>query len=164
MDSIIVYFKRLYCYNKVLFYLILSFTLLQLALTVKKGVLFSPWFKFGMYSDVFKIKNTYRINKVDNLKGSNFTAQEWDKIHWTLAQYQLHEKSDSVYENGVKPLFKGIYLPNTQKNIYFFPVDSIDFSKWYNAYLSNMLGESTRDFQIQTNTYNWDDGIFKKVN
>ena len=164
MGSIFNYFKRLYKYNKLLFSIILFFALLQLGLTFKKGVLFSPWFKFGMYSQVLKIKDTYRVNKVDNLKGSDFTAQQWDKIHWTLTQYQLHEKSDSIYENGIKPFFNQIHLYIPQKSIYYLSVDSANFSHWYYQYISKMMGISPKQFQIETNVYKWNGEILQKIN
>jgi hypothetical protein len=98
-----------------MFFGMLFFVLIQLFCFYKKGMLFSPWYNYGMYSEVMKPEETYTVTKVyaDNelLKGSNFSPQAWDRIHYNLQLAMVANCNEHFYEKEVKRIFQKFHFP-----------------------------------------------------
>jgi hypothetical protein len=118
---------------------VLFFIAAQLLINFKHGVVFSPFYHYGMYSSVIKSAKTYEIVEVNvngkNVQAKDFSPQKWDKISlpvWLNNQQQ--QWNQGMYHNTIQRLLhtkdSSVYINNyTQK----------DFDNWYRNYLENML-------------------------
>lgn len=88
----------------------LFFAIVQLFCFYKRGMVFSPWFNYGMYSEVIKPDSIYSVNKVfadgSLLQGNKYSPQEWDKIHFTLTQTAAAECNGNFYNKQISRLFE----------------------------------------------------------
>ena len=57
-----MFLKKLYRYNKLLFGGFIFFAVVQLFCFYKGGMVFSPWYNFGMYSEVVKVQKNFLKN------------------------------------------------------------------------------------------------------
>ena len=76
-----MFLKQVYHYNKWLFTGMLIFIIMQILVFYKGGMVFSPWYNYGMYSERMTIKPVYEITTINGLKGSDYSPIDWDKIN-----------------------------------------------------------------------------------
>ncbi len=100
----------------------LLFLLVQLFCFYKRGMVFSPWYNYGMYSEIIKPDSIYNINKVyaDGalLQGNKYSPQEWDEIHFTLAQAAVAECNGNFYSTQIRRLFQKFHLSAPDSLLY----------------------------------------------
>ena len=56
-----MFLEKVYRYNKALFAGMLFFIVMQLFVFYKHGMVFSPWYNYGMYSEVIKPQKEYAV-------------------------------------------------------------------------------------------------------
>ncbi len=130
----------------------LFFVCIQLFCFYKGGMVFTPFYNYGMYSEVMDVKPEYEINGVGHVKGNDFSPQSWDKIYYTLGQYQSLDKNDSLYANEVIRLFAKAHLLQPATANFIRPLSPADFNAWYAACL--------KQAGIQSDSYNWKPSIY----
>src|SRR5437867_4049778 len=95
-----MYLKKLYQHNKLWFLVIIIFIAGQLFINYKRGVVFSPFYHYGMYSSVIKPAAQYNIPEVFvngmRLATKDFSPQEWDNIMQPVIKFQDQEKWNST--------------------------------------------------------------------
>lgn len=150
--SPLMFLKQLYHHNKFWFAVILLFILGQLFINFKRGMVFSPFYHYGMYSEVMKPKDNYPVFEVyadeELLKAKDFNPQQWDKIIQPVLYYSKHRQWNLDMYNelhritGISDSAK--YVSNVQKK---------DFFDWYRKYLSHMTGKEIRSLIVQQKPY-----------
>lgn len=117
-----MFLRKVYRYNKGLFAGMLFFIIMQLFVFYKHGMVFSPWYNYGMYSEVIKPQKEYAVYKVyadgKLLKGKDFSPQQWDDIHFALSQADAAACNEHFYESQIKRLFTKFHLPVAGKEHY----------------------------------------------
>ena len=126
-------------------------------------MVFSPWYNYGMYSEVIKPQNQYTITKVyaDDklLTGNQFTPQQWDRIHFNLQLAAAAKCNAHFYSTQVKRIYQKFHLPTPDslkfinKNL---TTEEIETSN--RKQIASWLKCSTvTTFPLQ---YIWDDKVF----
>ncbi len=152
-----LFIKKVYRYSKPLGIGMLFFVVVQLFCFYKGGMVFSPWYNYGMYSSVIKIEPVYEVNTVSDLQGSSYSPQRWDKIHYTLQQQQALNKNDSLYETEVKRIFSKLHLLVTGKGKFISPITEND--NWFKKYVLGALSIWKMMWKVTSNNYNWNGEI-----
>jgi hypothetical protein len=110
-----MFLEKVYRYNKWLFAGMLFFIAMQLFVFYRRGMVFSPWYNYGMYSAVIKPQKQYAVYKVyadgKLLRGDNFSPQQWDAFHFVLEQADAASCNEHFYDTQVKRLFTKFHLP-----------------------------------------------------
>ncbi|HSK13716.1 MAG TPA: hypothetical protein VK907_10905, partial [Phnomibacter sp.] len=105
-----MFLKEVYRHSRWMFAGMLFFALLQLAINYKRGMVFSPFYHYGMYSWPQPPRQFYQIRSVllngDTLRGKDLSPQRWDKVHYTLQQAYASTCDNSFYQEQVARLFK----------------------------------------------------------
>ena len=100
----------------------LFFIAIQLFVFSRRGMVFSPWFNYGMYSAVIKPQKEYAVYKVyadgKLLEGDDFTPQQWDAIHFVLSESEAAGCNEHFYDTQIKRLFTKFHLPVPRKEHY----------------------------------------------
>ena len=99
------------------------------------------------------IDSVYPVNIVGNLKGSNFSPQRWDKIHYTLQQYQMLAKNDSLYEKEIRRIYQNMHLPFAKKDNY---ISITVANDWYQQLILKTLSTKEVYQKIHSSVYRWD--------
>ena len=60
-----MFLQQVYKYSKWFFLFMIIFIISQLYVGYKHGMVVSPFYNYGMYSEVFKIKDSYEIWEVE---------------------------------------------------------------------------------------------------
>jgi hypothetical protein len=117
-----MFLKKVYRYNKWMFGGMLFFILMQLFVFYKAGMVFSPWYNYGMYSEVIKPLEKYELYKVyadgELMAGDQYSPQQWDNVHYTLLQADATLCNQNFYEKEISRLFNKFHLPVPAKHFY----------------------------------------------
>jgi len=109
-----VFLKKVYRYNKWLCGGMLFFTVMQLFVFYRSGMVFSPWYNYGMYSEVIRPEKEYAIYKVyadgELMTGDQYSPQQWDNIHFKLVQADATACNANFYQKEISRLFKKFHL------------------------------------------------------
>lgn len=124
-----MFLKKVYRHNKWLAVGMLFFVVMQLFVTYKRGMVLSPWYNYGMYSKRMTIQPMYQVNIIPGQKGGDHSPQAWDKLHYTLQQFRLLDRNDSLYEQEITRLFRKAHLPIPDKQ--HFISDSSIADRWF---------------------------------
>ncbi len=142
-----MFLLKVWKHSKLLCTFFILFALLQIVINYKGGMVFSPFYHYGMYSAKATILPTYTVpviySKGKIVQGKNFTTQQWDKIfvgfnaftqnkideQFTLTEtkrlgekFKIPLKSDA-FENHVKSL-NLLAFKNTIRSIF---LDTIQY-------------------------------------
>ena len=133
----------------------------QLFINYKHGMVFSPFYHYGMYSEVMKEKSSYRVFEIQvngrELQAKGFTPQQWDNIILPLNYYASINKSNALYQTDIKRLMNTIHISVNDIN-YMQNCDSKGFEKWYKNYLSSVLKEDIATLNILYRSYQYNSG------
>ncbi len=110
-----MFLKEVYRHSKWMFAGMVLFAVCQITINLKRGMVFSPFYHYGMYSGVFHPRKEYFVNiitvKGDTLRGKDFSPAAWDKIHYTLQQIHASRCDTLFFKNEVERLFIKAGLP-----------------------------------------------------
>ena len=116
----------------------------------------SPFFNYGMYSEVIKVNEKYLVFEViqngKRLRGQDFTPEEWDKILLPLQYFSGISKSNELYEKDIQRLLNKVHLPSTRDQ-FLETCNYQEFENWYKEYLTQITNENTVTIAINTRTY-----------
>lgn len=132
-----MYLQKLYRYNKWLFTGIVFFVAMQLFVTYKRGMVISPWYNYGMYSEKIFPKPLYQVNyQLTDAKCLYIIAPQYDdKINLTLDQYRKLPKNDSLYQKEIMRIYAKFHLPVPAARFYQTAFSKTDFDKWFRQYV-----------------------------
>lgn len=153
-----MFLPKVYKHSKWLCLAIILFFAGQLFINYKHGMVFSPFFHYGMYSHKILIEKNYPIIEVfangKLLEGHDFSPQQWDKIMLPIQYLKNIKRSNSLYENEVKRLMQKVHLTTTEQN-FIQQCDVPSFEKWYRNYLADIIGQSVSQLEIIERIYHY---------
>ncbi len=139
-----MYLQQVFRYNKWLFALCIVFAAGQLFINAKRGMVLSPFYHYGMYSEVIRVKPKYQVFEVVvngiPLQGSHFTPWQWDRILWPVEYYSQVNQSNALYTTNVKRLLQSIHLQPDFKH-FLTACNYTQFEGWYKNYLSRLTNQ-----------------------
>ena len=148
-----MYLQQLLHHNKCWFAVVVLFIIGQLFINFKRGMVFSPFFHYGMYSEVMKPKDSYPVfEMVVNeaaLQAKDFTPQQWDKIQQPLIYFNKHRQWNEQMFSEADRLFG---MSDSSRFINTLPKRS--FYTWYQNYLSMVLERPVTTLLVQQKNYN----------
>lgn len=132
------------------------FALCQMAINCKQGVVFTPFFHYGMYSSKIALqKNTHVLEVYVNgnmLRGSDFNAVQWDKVMVPLYLFAATRANQTFYENDVKRLLQKVGI--SARDQHFIAACQYNaFESWYKQYLSGIVGQQVVTVNILSRAY-----------
>jgi hypothetical protein len=140
-----MYLSKLYRYNKWLFAAIVFFAAMQLLVTYKRGMVISPWYNYGMFSEKVIVKKKYTVNNSLGRPVETYliSPQQDDRINVTLDNLLALNRNDSLYQQEIVRLFRKAHLPRPTAERFTVPgawqISSVPaeggaFWKWYRAF------------------------------
>lgn len=138
-DIFFMYLSQLYKHSKFWFVVVLLFIIIQLTLSIRRDASVTPFYQYGMYSEVIKPQKVYIIPVIkvngNMLQTKNFTCEQWDKIVQPVVLYDKQEDWNAkLFTQHIQPLFTF-----TDENHYRNNLSKEDFYRWYKNYLAKML-------------------------
>ncbi len=128
----------------------------QLFVNYKRGMVISPFFSYGMYSEAINTRNSYDVFEVEQngkrLRGQDFTPEQWDKIMLPLQYFAGVNKSNLLYKTDIKRLLTKIHISTNDKN-FLSACNYQQFENWYQNYLQKITGEKTNSLTVNYRTY-----------
>jgi hypothetical protein len=157
-----MFLRQVYKHNRIIFVLMILFIIAQLFINFKRGMVVSPLYHYGMYSEVIDVKNTYNVFEVEvngqRLPAKDFSPQQWDKVIVPLTYYtSINTKSNALYHTDIKRLTTGLFITTNEEQ--FIQRCSYDeFIQWYRSYLESVLRKAITTLSIQSRTYTYTAG------
>ena len=156
-----MFLKQLYKHSKLLFLLVIVFICGQLFINVKRGLVFSPFYHYGMYSEIMKPGTEYVVPEivVDGtlLKGRDFTPWAWDKILQPLNYFTAIPLSNTRFNNEVKRVMPS-FLSTQKTNNFLQACDYPVFMEWYKNYLSDIINKPVRTVDVTYRNFRFSNG------
>ncbi len=156
-----MFLNLLYKHSKLLFVLVMVFISGQLFINVKHGLVFSPFYHYGMYSQVMRPQNEYLVPEivVDHvlLQGKDFTPWTWDKILQPVNYFTNIPASNALNKNEVTRLTPAFLSFNKTSN-FIQPCDYPGFMDWYKTYLTGILGRPVKTVEVASRKYTFSKG------
>ena len=156
-----MFLNQLYKHSKLLFVLVMVFISGQLFINVKHGMVFSPFYHYGMYSQVMRPQSEYLVPEivVDGilLKGNDFTPWAWDKILQPVNYFSAIRPSNALYKNEVTRLTPAFLSPRKTGN-FLQACDYEGFIDWYTKYLADVLRRPVKTVEVASHKYIFSNG------
>ncbi|MEP6844854.1 MAG: hypothetical protein ABI861_02585 [Panacibacter sp.] len=136
----------------------------QLFINYKRGVVCTPFFHYGMYSEVIKPTAQYNIPEVSvngkRLAAKDFSPQQWDNIMQPGIKFYKQEEWNSKYwQTDIHRL-----LPFTDSSKFVNTITEDQFMIWYRQRLENITGNKIGVFNIEFADYTFKSGSFTRSN
>lgn len=128
--------------------MIILFIAGQLFINYKRGVVLSPFFHYGMYSEVIQPATSYNVLEIfvngSRLQTKNFSPQEWDKITLPVDRFYHQQMWNSqLFKADIHRM-----LPFTDSGYFINTITEETFNNWYRQQLENITGKKINTFQI----------------
>jgi hypothetical protein len=151
-----MYIRQLYSYSRLLFVIAIFVICSQLFVILIWGIEISPFYNYGMYSEVMTVKNSYPVFEIvqngKKLRGQDFTPERWDKIILPVQYFTDIHKSNQLYETDIKRLLGKFHISANEKN-FLSTCNYQQFEDWYKSYLSDVTNEKTQSLSVNYSTY-----------
>ena len=162
-----MYIRQAYQHSKWLAVIIVFFAAAQLFVNYKRGVVISPFYHYGMYSDRMLADSFYSVFEVDvddsRLHGKNFTATEWDRILLPLQYFAGVRASNQLYKTDVARLLNKLHISAPEK-AYVSGCNYQQFAAWYKQYLALLLQQHVERVNIAVREYQFTNGKLQATN
>lgn len=146
-----MYLQQVFRFNKWLFALCILFAAGQLFINAKRGMVLSPFYHYGMYSQVMPVQTSYNVFRIDvngtTLQGSNYSPWQWDKIMWPVVYYSQLNNSNRLYNEDAKRLMQRINLRPQDKH-FLTACNYSQFESWYKQYLASVINQRVETLSI----------------
>ena len=153
-----MYLRQLNTHHRLLSAFAIIFICGQLFVILIWGIVITPFYNYGMYSEVIEIKKNYEVFEVEvngkRLRGEDFLPQQWDKIILPLQFYAGINKSNDLYKTEIKRLMDKMHIPVTEQN-FLLSCNYQQFENWYKDYLQNVTKQKTASLKIQYRNYEY---------
>lgn len=150
-----MYLKQLYNHSKFWFLIIALFIVIQLSLDVRRDASISPFYHYGMYSQVIKPQKIYVVPEITvngkPLQTKNFSPQQWDNIIQPVVLFDKQENWNlEIYTQHIHPL---LHVTNIDK--YINHISAYSFQNWYKKYLQIILQQKINSLSINYSITAW---------
>jgi len=120
-------------------------------------MVFSPWYNYGMYSEVIKPQSSYVVTKVyadeQLLKGPDFSPQAWDRIHFNLQLAVASSCNKHFYEKEIKRIIRKFHMPVPGESHYVNLISSDDIFQRNKQLLAQQLKRNS--VEVYSLEYSW---------
>lgn len=128
--------------------MIIFFIAAQLFINYKRGTVCSPFFHYGMYSDVIKPASNYIIPEVyvngERLAVKDFSPSQWDNIMQPLIRFNDQQKWNSMlWHNDIRRI-----MPFTDSLKFVNNISKETFKNWYTQQLENITSKKVNELNI----------------
>ena len=149
-----MYLKQLYRHNKLLFLGCVLFACAQLFINYKRGVVFSPFYHYGMFSGVIPVENKYNVTEVyvneKQLLTKDYSPVTWDKIIQPVELFYKQPINKTLWQQDIHRL-----LPFADSLKYVNQITETDFKNWYGKYLQSVLDKPIDSVRIVFANYSF---------
>lgn len=143
--------------------MIILFIAGQLLINYKRGVLFSPFYHYGMYSEVIRPAAEYNVLEVYvdgmQLQTKDFSPQQWDKITLTADRFYNQQKWNSaLFREDIHrllPFADSVYFTNS--------ITEENFNNGYRQQLESITGKKVNAFKIVFTDYTFNGTILNQA-
>jgi hypothetical protein len=153
-----MFLKKVYKYNKFLFLTMIAFSTVQIFVSFNRGIVISPFFNYGMYSEAFNTPGSYPVFEIEQngklLRGEEFSPEDWDKIILPPSYYANIKASNALYHKEVKRILERIGI-TTNDERFLTACNYKEFEKWYGKYLFQITGQPTTSLKIYSRVYQY---------
>ena len=153
-----MYLRQLQTHSRLLSALVIVFICGQLFVILIWGIVVTPFYNYGMFSEVIDVKNSYQIFEVEvngkRLRGQDFSPQEWDKIMLPLQFYSGIKQSNELYKTDIKRLLDKMHLSASDAN-FLLSCNYQQFENWYRNYLQDVTNQKTESFTVNYRSYEY---------
>jgi hypothetical protein len=154
-----MFLKEVYRHSKRIFVGMLFFIVLQLIINYKRGMVFTPFFHYGMYSWKQEPQREYMVNIVmingDTLKGGQYSPQAWDKIHYTLDELYLTICQKDFFDKQIARLYTKAGLSRPYENHFIVPDNVPGLLQRYQTWLPGQLHLPAGGVQVRKHRYRY---------
>ncbi len=158
-----MYLKKVYRHNKFLFLFCILFVAGQLFINYKRGLVFSPFFHYGMFSEVIRVKNQYTVSEVSVngklLAAKDYSPAVWDDIMQPVELFYHQQMSSNQWQVDIHRL-----LPFADSLKFVNSLSESDFKKWYRLHLQPVLKQPVDSVQIAFTDYYFNGKSLTKAN
>jgi hypothetical protein len=154
-----MYLQQLYKQHKGWFIIVVLFAISQLFINFKRGVVFTPFFHYGMYAAPMHTNSKVSIIdlKVNNklVEPFDYAAQQWDKLLVPLYLF-TNEKAHNQYlfDNDIERLQKKVGINSNSRNYSNnASVNKLGFENWYSSYVSAVIHQPIQSISFKQQTY-----------
>ena len=158
-----MFLRKLYQYNKILFFIVLIFLLGYCYLNYKWGITATPIQQYGMYSGKAFLKDTLKLYIVKAngkiIEEAAISQIERDIIQSYPDYYEKHIMSNNAVYNTVSVFFKYAGI-STEKNRFKFvnTINDNQFNDWYLNKIEHIIKEPIIKIQVFKQRLCWESG------
>ena len=153
-----MYLRQLRTHSPLLAALVILFICGQLFVILIWGIVITPFYNYGMYSESIQIKDKYEVYEIElngkKLRGQDFSPQEWDKIILPLQFYRGIGESNTLYKTDIKRLMNKMHIKATDAN-FLQTCNYQQFENWYKHYVEYITKQKTHSLNIISSTYSY---------
>lgn len=153
-----MYFRHLQSHSRLLSALVILFICGQLFVILIWGIVVTPFYNYGMFSEVIDVKKDYQVFEVNAngkmLRGEDYSPQEWDKIMLPLQFYAGIKQSNKLYITDVKRLLNKFHLSSNDAD-FLISCNYLEFEKWYKNYLENVIHKKIDSVAVNYRSYKY---------
>lgn len=139
-----MFLKKVYRQSKWMFAGMLFFIAMQVLVSWKHGIVFTPWYNFGMYSSVILPKAEYNvlvaISGKDTLKGHDFSPPHWDRIMYTPVRMGDWQCRQHFFDAEVARLMNKAKLGKPNPSNFISRPGEYDLQQWYGQWVQQYFG------------------------
>ena len=161
-----MYLKKLYFYDKKIFFLFIIYSISFLYINFKSGLIVSPIMQYGMYSTMTKISDTISINRVyvndTILDFSQLSMADRDIIDVSLDNFYGEKINNRNVYTTIKRVTKADKI--MKEKVYLNSITDQVFYDWYQTLLENILNRKIHNIKILKQKYVWKNDVFFEVN
>lgn len=153
-----MYLRQLYNHSRLLSALVIIFICGQLFVILIWGIVITPFYNYGMYSEVMPVRKTYKVFEVElngrRLRGQDFSPQQWDKIVVPLQFYVGIKTSNELYRTDIKRLLEKMHIAANDAN-FLVSCNYQQFENWYKNYLEQLTNEKINSLSLNQRSYQY---------
>lgn len=158
-----MFLKNLFNYNKVLFSAFVLFIVLFVFINLKKGMVVSPVYQFGMYSGQQNLSDTISSFRIvadgKEIDLSKLSFIQVDELMNPLCAFFDAREDNKEVAKTLNSFFSKIGLNFPNKILPGSETDKERFSSWYKELLSSLIGLKVQQLNIYRQRFTWNYGL-----
>ena len=159
-----MYLQQLYQHSRPWFLVIIFFIAGQLFINYKRGVVCTPFFHYGMYSEVITPAAQYTVPEVyingERLATKDFTPQQWDNIMQPIIKFQQQkEGNQQLFATDIQRM-----MPFADQSKFINNISEAQFNTWYRQQLEKITGKTIHALKIAYQDYLFNGTNLSKAN
>jgi hypothetical protein len=163
-----MFLKKLFYFNRALFFLFVSFFVLFIFLNIKWGVVAFPVDEYGMYSGKYYTKDTQQVYLVyangRQVDFSGLSMAERDVIQFSLDLFTEQKENNKIVFATMKRLLDKFLIGKfMQEEKYTNKQDTSVFNHWISNKISDITGTAVSKLEVYTQQYCWAQGSLQPV-